>query len=334
MTTMISSLAFLSSIAFGIVAAQDDNGGPFNLCTGDNCENCPVSLASAGTGYPNCVVYNSQDVFPNHTPAFAGGVGGGWGPYIDVLQPDPTCQIIVKSPANTEDEGCGKIIASFSQPTCALVNLKETFMVQFCCGNDDCKAAGASVKRSDGQGGAYFLKDVNGTIIPPAQFGPMVTAKSEKAKKSTRPALASSLLAKRGGACTKNSWVADAGQESYTRPADGSQIVYDSVAAGQTVTITEERSVSFTQTLSASFGFEDIVDIGVSFSVSEEQSESKSLMFTAPAGQSGSVDFTPTLRCSTGTGTCDNGNLHGEVCSGFKDSTGKLAGEYTVVVHD
>lgn len=37
--------------------------GPFKFCTDDVCKTCPVQVSDAGTGYPNCVVYKTTDVF-------------------------------------------------------------------------------------------------------------------------------------------------------------------------------------------------------------------------------------------------------------------------------
>lgn len=78
------------------------------------------------------------------------------------------------------------MIASFSQPTCAVLNLEKTFMVQFCCGSGDCNAAGASrlLKRSAKFGessldieaaasGMYslVLQYPNGTDVEPIHIG-------------------------------------------------------------------------------------------------------------------------------------------------------------------
>lgn len=52
------------------VAAQD----PFYMCTENTCENCPSSVASTGTGYPDCAIYNSEDVFANQ--GYNGSEGG------------------------------------------------------------------------------------------------------------------------------------------------------------------------------------------------------------------------------------------------------------------
>ena len=187
-----------------------------------------------------------------------------------------------------------------------------------------------------------YLKYANGTVIEPAARGQ--PDPQGASRRSTVP------LSKRD-TCEKNSWVADAGMESYTRPADGGQVVYSNLADGQEVTISVERSVSYTQTMGAEFGFADILSFGVSMesSITETTTESTERKFSAPKGQTGKVIFSPFLRCSTGktdecgyrrvfanlivgSVTCEDGDLHGEVCTGYKDSTGDVAGVYAVAV--
>jgi hypothetical protein len=62
-------LSVLSSVA-SIVVAQD----PFYMCTESKCETCPLAISSTGTGYPDCVIYNSEDVFANQ--CYQGSQGG------------------------------------------------------------------------------------------------------------------------------------------------------------------------------------------------------------------------------------------------------------------
>jgi hypothetical protein len=62
-------LSVLFSVA-SIVVAQD----PFYICTESKCETCPSAISSTGTGYPDCVIYNSEDVFANQ--GYQGSQGG------------------------------------------------------------------------------------------------------------------------------------------------------------------------------------------------------------------------------------------------------------------
>jgi hypothetical protein len=62
-------LSALFSVA-SIVVAQD----PFCMCTESKCETCPSAISSTGTGYPDCVIYNSEDVFANQ--GYQGSQGG------------------------------------------------------------------------------------------------------------------------------------------------------------------------------------------------------------------------------------------------------------------
>lgn len=38
---------------------------PFTFCKDEDCGDCSVSVTSIGTEYPDCAIYNSEDVFGN-----------------------------------------------------------------------------------------------------------------------------------------------------------------------------------------------------------------------------------------------------------------------------
>lgn len=232
-------------------------------------------------------------------------VNSGWRPYLDVHHQDKGCAIIVKSPADFSTDDCGINIFSSKQEVCAVLDLEKTFMVQFCCGDGDCTAAGANGGGGratfDGESGmssgyGLFLQGPNGTVLQPAYMGlPQITTRHEHAHTPTR-----SRIEKRS--CDKKSWVADDGKDEYTRTADGPQIVLSNVKGPTTQTITKERTQSWTSTLSADIGFEDVLHIGLSFeeSFTESITDGKSRTFEVLAGQSGDVGFTAYLHCSTG----------------------------------
>ena len=272
---------------------------------------------------------------------------------MDVHPQDKDCAVIVKSPADASTDDCGIAIFSSYQPVCAVLNLEKTFAVQFCCGISDCKAAGApngrrgSLDQEASSRGLYslFLLSPNGTVIEPMHVGPPPAAK--------RPKLLDARATIEKRSCEKKSWVADEGKDMYTRTADGPQIVMTGVRGESTMIITNERSQSWTSTLGANIGFEDVLSIGLSFeeSFTETITESKSRSFTVLAGQSGDIGFTAYLHCSTGMirssvpydslltrqplghGKCGGKEVHGEVCTPYKSSSGELAGVYAVIAH-
>lgn len=65
------SVGFAAIVALVGTTTADD---PFSFCKDNKCGDCPVSVTNVGTGFPNCVVYNSEDVFANQN--FPGSVGG------------------------------------------------------------------------------------------------------------------------------------------------------------------------------------------------------------------------------------------------------------------
>jgi hypothetical protein len=56
----LSSGLVLGLCFFSSVKAQFP---PLSVCTEGQCDDCPQSVTSGGTGYPDCVVYSSADVF-------------------------------------------------------------------------------------------------------------------------------------------------------------------------------------------------------------------------------------------------------------------------------
>jgi hypothetical protein len=236
-------------------------------------------------------------------------------------------------------------IGSFGHATCAALNFKETFMVQFCCGDDDCKAAGLgkrSVKfgseyldaRSGGGSGGAYLHYPNGTKIEPLFEGPPVGATSRKGRMdagstsdfvkpantqqrrqatapSTCPAgavgmkrdLTENQIVQRDCSPDSGSWIAAA--ESYTRPAENVSIVLDSVnggTGGNQITFTSTKSQTWTSSVEMSFGFADVVSLGLSFKqdYSCELSQTSQYTFSIPPNQVGAVGFTAFLECQQG----------------------------------
>ncbi|KAK3301862.1 uncharacterized protein B0T15DRAFT_544888 [Chaetomium strumarium] len=326
----------------------------YKMCKDNKCQNCSVGITNAGTGYPNCVTYDSDTVFFNQD--IPGSEGGGWRPYIDIPELDVGCRIIVKSPANTDLPGRGYLIASFSQPACAVLELEKTFMLQFCCGADDCSAAGAGkVRRSAKFGGRYgwgelldlnaastglyslALRDANGTEITPAQIGPPHESTKRQPSQSAADLLAvpSTRGVKSKRSCQQNSWRADEGRAEYTRPADGTQILLRAVRGPGQFQITETRSQSFTTSMD--IGFADVLSLGVGFEMTETVEDSQAYTFTVGEGQTGDVGFTPYLLCTTGSGSCNGNQVSGEICTPktIKRPDGSLIldGIYSLVVH-
>lgn len=183
-------------------------------------------------------------------------------------------------------------------------------MVQFCCGRDDCSAAGiinlpprqqphSSSQSTPGSivesasGGARSLRlAVNGAEIKPAYVGPPLAATIQRRKL---------ILPRDDGVCD-GEWVPVPGKEDYTRPADGAQIVSGLYTGPVDVSITTTRTQSWSTTIETSLGFDDIISLGVSFSseFSESLSNSEAATYPIPDGESGYVAWTSYVRCTEG----------------------------------
>lgn len=62
---MLSSLSMTLTLLLGAGSLLYVVADDFTFCKGDDCGDCPVSITSIGTGYPDCAIYNSHDVFGN-----------------------------------------------------------------------------------------------------------------------------------------------------------------------------------------------------------------------------------------------------------------------------
>jgi hypothetical protein len=202
---------------------------------------------------------------------------------------------IIKSPADTKTPGCGKTISTFQNAGCQRLAIKDTFMVQFCCGTGDCHEAGVGNAKRDellrigsasvgGLFGASF-EYANGTAIVPIQQGNMMPVVDVE---SPRPR----------AECV---YTANGGMEGYTRPADNTQIVKGSTVTGPAeIEITETREQSWTTSMEAGVNFLEIITASVGFEFSESISESTTYKFQIQEGDSGIIGFTAYLRCTTG----------------------------------
>ncbi|KAK6815650.1 hypothetical protein PG987_016654 [Apiospora arundinis] len=319
-------MSFRSLFALAVAFKAIDNvlADDYSMCRDEKCGDCPVTLADLGTGYPECIIYNTEDVFggldfpPSDIEEFTA--------YFDVPQQSdsPECHIIVKSPASRGRTACGLVRNTFHRASCGKLNLDTTFMVQFCCGYCDCGAAGVAgvpackpeesnilTAGGGGSSGALRLKR-NGTLITPAYEGPAdhvaestITSRTENAP----PQHARGFLTdrqKKKGICSGD-WTPgpNPGDEDYTRPADGGTIVRTGVDGGEKgsqVQISTARTQSWTTTIEMSLGIADVLSLALSFSNTFEKSltESATITFTVPPGESGYVIFTAYLRCSVG----------------------------------
>ncbi|KAH7304734.1 hypothetical protein B0I35DRAFT_484294 [Stachybotrys elegans] len=347
---MWSTLSFIAAASLAKMASAQ-----VGVCKEGGCGDCPVSTTTVGTGWPECVIYNSADVF---TGLFDRNADTGkWDVWFDFPSNDQTCQWLLKSPAAVDIQTCGVPLVITRGPACRSVSLDESFMLQFCCGSGDCCAAGAPnvpgcnpngmstvrrdlpsdllIRDTNGDkklairatsGGVMFL-DANGNIIPPAYQGPPVQPMPRSLEK---PAVISS---KRQESCTAGSWV-DEGAEFQTTSSN-SQVVSELVDGGPDgviAVISKQRTSTWSTTMEANVGFADIFSMGISFSITQEESisTSETYEFPVPAGQRGFVSFTPYVVCKNGRGECGGGPVEGRVCIPYR-SNGWPAGEYRVV---
>lgn len=62
----------------------------------------------------------------------------GYAPFLNIGQPEPGCQIVVRTSTSTDVPGCGVPVAAFHHAFCFQLPIQGLFMVQYCCGVGDC----------------------------------------------------------------------------------------------------------------------------------------------------------------------------------------------------
>jgi hypothetical protein len=127
------------------------------------------------------VVYDTETVFGGlgFTPG-DDGTDFLYQAFPNVPEPGPGCNLHILSPASVQAEGCGVPIFQTNAAKCDRdgTNFKETFLIQFCCGDGDCGVGGYPTKRGIAghsargpSGGSLYLKYPNGTLIEPKEVG-------------------------------------------------------------------------------------------------------------------------------------------------------------------
>ncbi|KAL8787750.1 MAG: hypothetical protein Q9213_002070 [Squamulea squamosa] len=301
---------------------------PMGFCKEGTCSDddngCPAQITTSGDAFPKCKVYKTETVLGDGE--FESAEGGGTKVYLDIFEPEKGCAVIVRSPASTEEVGCGFNVGTFRNPTCAAITLQETFMIQHCCGSNNCEDAGAGAKMIRGMdykrglsGRSVDIRDKDGNVIQPEEEGfPPLGKPSKLARRKDND----------DDGC--KDYVPDG--EVYTRPADATQIVATGVSGGTTgseVEISEERSVSQSITFSAGINIE-IISASTEMTFEETITNGKTKKWTVPAGQTGKVGFTPNLKCTKGALMCDGNESKGEACTGYEEA-GEIAGTYAVI---
>lgn len=134
--------------------------------------------------------------------------------------------MIVKSPASTDIEGCGFTVGSFRNAVCAALVLQDSFMIQHCCGTDNCADAGVGAGPKMIRGMDYKrglsargveIKGKDGKIIEPSQVGEPIKKKKALARSDT-PA-----VFRRDDDKSCKNYVPDG--DVYTRPDNAPQIL-------------------------------------------------------------------------------------------------------------
>ncbi|KAL6716775.1 hypothetical protein ACLMJK_004687 [Lecanora helva] len=302
---------------------------PMAFCKEGTCsdddDGCPAQITTAGSGYPACAIYDTDTVLD--VGDYDAAEGGGYSVFLDVFEPDEGCAVIVKSPASTDEEGCGYIVGNFKHARCVHMNLSKTFMIQQCCGDSCDEATGSptrvrGLENRRGLGSRSFkITGKDGQTIEPIQMGypPQKSESTDLLEHSPKEHLN---RRKDNKKCEEYSPSGDV----YTRPADSPQIVYQGVTGGGDITVSTAREVSQSTSFSAGFNFEFFsAETGVTMETSI--TDTKSITVQVEEGQTGDLGFTPYLKCTHGENGCGE---TGEACTGYRVNK-EIAGIYAVI---
>ncbi|KAI1809062.1 hypothetical protein GGS20DRAFT_581012 [Poronia punctata] len=324
------------------LAVSQSSAQLISFCTEENCETCPDSITTAGTDVvDDCVIYDTETVFGGQGFEDPGGefLYEAFAKYSEPCGGDPGA-LMIRSPAVLTDGHCGNLVHYSNDAGCAAtpIDLKETFMVQFCCGSGPCEVAGVPANRrrslqhqraASGATGGLYLSYENGTMIEPLVVGKPQQQQQQQETKKTKK--------------TKRSCKDGYEEGSYSASGDWYLASFNSIAISDAVpaspterTIhitwehTFETSTSFSLTVGDPFG---VISASVGFEFSDSTSTGVQYDFPVPPNQSGIIYFTPVFKCTRGTiKTCDGETLpEGESCTPYKNGGGQQEGEYTLV---
>ncbi|KAM0716842.1 hypothetical protein Q7P37_006694 [Cladosporium fusiforme] len=280
----------------------DQNPKTIDACTDKGCaeENCPMAFW-VGTGWPECRAYETSEL---DGYGFEVTDNGQTEIFFDIPPQDPGCSVIVQTPVVSTEGKCGGNVLVAPDATCAPIKVDSNFMIMFCCGVDDCGAAGAPplMRRTPnpasgfggGSSGALILYDRSGNVIEPKLVQP-------KPVLEPKPVIddhaAESKLEKRCEEFTATS-------APYTAPG-AQQIISDIVTCPPTqeCQATESKSVTESFSVGASVSVSDplgIVSASVSVNWEESTTTDFSSTYTFGAGERGYVLFIPILTCVDG----------------------------------
>jgi hypothetical protein len=88
MPSSFTTQALMGLWAIGAIAQES----PVKMCNSENCDYCPSSITTAGTGYPACVIYDRDTVLGGKAGDFDPVVGGTRMIYYDIAPTAGDCQ--------------------------------------------------------------------------------------------------------------------------------------------------------------------------------------------------------------------------------------------------
>lgn len=90
----MSSLSKTLALLGFLITSSFAQTPPLGICNSAACDYCPNSVATAGTGYPACVIYNRDDVLGGKAGDYAPELSGKRELFFDLPQMEGDCKIL------------------------------------------------------------------------------------------------------------------------------------------------------------------------------------------------------------------------------------------------
>ncbi|KKY27569.1 hypothetical protein UCRPC4_g01011 [Phaeomoniella chlamydospora] len=298
------------AICFVVGCLAEDN---IFLCRDSICSDCPTTI-NAGTGWPECSLYEAYDFSDSNFPVESDGTMDF---YLEIPAPNSGCKFLVGHFPESTIEGCGEPVIVVENAQCALFQTRGKFSTQFCCGKTDCEIAE----------GDWGVQAHNTSITIPSPDSPQ-HSKAESTGQSldgrSWKGRVDPGFAKRGCDFTQ--------EGDYYESYGTTQQISQYITGPATITDRTTQTVSWTTTFSASISY-GILSAGIDFETSKSMSKSWTYTFEVPAGQTGVIIWTPTMTCRHGYVTGCSTDETGDACFPKEAEDGTIEGNLALQIH-
>lgn len=300
-----------SAILYALLLAQSvaaqttpPSDGFIGACRGQGCGDCAV-VTDSSEGFPNCLIYDSAATLGQD---YATADGKGYDVWWNSGTPNPSCKIVVRTPASTDIPQCGYFLTAWDQAGCYFTSIQRSFMLQYCCGQGDCDAAAPAASIAE----AHTQALQGNTTVVSLKFdnlaargesgshniegiGEVTWKRSDHA--TARRSEVPNLLPRQSDCkfIPTSDRITEGGRQVK---ATQTQICNSPGGCSQTITVTVTEGQSINPMLTGNFFM--IISAAVGYTFTESKSFAVGTTYTQEQGTTGYLSFIPTLNCWDG----------------------------------